>query len=68
MNSDPWVRRVYYALVLGVGASGLIVGIAAKNWWGTPGSWALLVVWVLGAAGALHWALRRDRIRREEVR
>jgi hypothetical protein len=68
MESDLWARRVYYALVLGVGAFGLVVGIAAKKWWGTPGGWVLLVLWVLCAAGVLYLALRRDQIQREGAR
>ena len=68
MQSDVWARRIYCALVLGVGALGLVVGITAKNRWGTPGGWVLLVLWVLCAAGALYRAVRRDRIRHEKAR
>lgn len=67
MKPDLWTGRVYYALVLGVGAFGLVVGITAKNWWGTPGGWALLLLWALCATGVFYIALRRDRIRHEEV-
>jgi hypothetical protein len=68
MESDLRARRVYDALVLGVGAVGLVVGITAKNWWGTSGAWALLLLWMLCAAGVLYSTLRRDRVRHEDVR